>query len=54
VRYWTGADILITETIEARAAADPPSAARFEEWQEVWEKCTRLEKSFWDMALDLL
>ncbi|KAF8191639.1 Phosphomethylpyrimidine kinase-domain-containing protein [Mycena galopus ATCC 62051] len=41
------------ETIEARAAADPPSAARLAEWRAVWERCTRLEKAFWDMALEL-
>ncbi|KAK7035986.1 Phosphomethylpyrimidine kinase-domain-containing protein [Favolaschia claudopus] len=41
------------ETIEARAAADPPSPARSEEWRAVWERCTRLEKAFWDMALEL-
>ncbi|KAF7353841.1 hypothetical protein MVEN_01069700 [Mycena venus] len=41
------------ETIEARASADPPSAARLAEWRAVWERCTRLEKAFWDMALDV-
>ncbi|KAI0689826.1 Phosphomethylpyrimidine kinase-domain-containing protein [Cytidiella melzeri] len=41
-------------TMEAIAAADPPSPARFEEWRAVWERCTRLEKGFWDMALNLL
>ncbi|KAH7928157.1 hypothetical protein BV22DRAFT_1126761 [Leucogyrophana mollusca] len=41
------------ETIESRAAADPPSLARFEEWRGVWERCTRLEKGFWDMAMNL-
>jgi hydroxymethylpyrimidine/phosphomethylpyrimidine kinase len=41
------------ETIEARAVADPPSAARLAEWRAVWERCTRLEKAFWDMALDV-
>ncbi|KAJ7084858.1 Phosphomethylpyrimidine kinase-domain-containing protein [Mycena belliarum] len=41
------------ETIEARAAADPPSPARLSEWRAVWHRCTRLEKSFWDMALEL-
>ncbi|KAJ6500752.1 Phosphomethylpyrimidine kinase-domain-containing protein [Mycena sanguinolenta] len=40
------------ETIEACAAADPPSAARLAEWRAVWERCTRLEKAFWDMALE--
>ncbi len=40
--------------MEAIAAADPPSPARFEEWRAVWERCTRLEKGFWDMALNLL
>ncbi|KAJ7215309.1 Phosphomethylpyrimidine kinase-domain-containing protein [Mycena haematopus] len=41
------------ETIEACAAADPPSAARLAEWRAVWERCTRLEKAFWDMALEV-
>ncbi|KAI0792631.1 Phosphomethylpyrimidine kinase-domain-containing protein [Abortiporus biennis] len=42
------------DTIEAMAAADPPSPARFKDWCNVWEKCTRLEKGFWDMAMGLL
>ncbi|KAF7359107.1 hypothetical protein MSAN_01252100 [Mycena sanguinolenta] len=41
------------ETIEACAAADPPSAARLAEWRAVWERCTRLEKALWDMALEV-
>lgn len=40
--------------IEERAAADPPSTVKFDEWQAIWNKCTRLEKGFWDMAMDLL
>ncbi|PSR73299.1 hypothetical protein PHLCEN_2v10827 [Hermanssonia centrifuga] len=42
------------QTIEAMAAADPPSPARYAEWSSVWERCTRLEKNFWDMAMGLL
>ncbi|KAJ6606148.1 Phosphomethylpyrimidine kinase-domain-containing protein [Mycena vulgaris] len=42
------------ETIEARAVADPPSPARLSEWCAVWNRCTRLEKAFWDMALDVI
>jgi len=42
------------ETIEARAAADTPSAARFEEWRKVWDKCAKLEIGFWDMGVRLL
>ncbi|KAI0810852.1 Phosphomethylpyrimidine kinase-domain-containing protein [Irpex lacteus] len=42
----TGIDIL-----ESIAAADPPSPARFAEWRAIWERCTQLEKGFWDMAL---
>ncbi|EPQ50588.1 hypothetical protein GLOTRDRAFT_82113 [Gloeophyllum trabeum ATCC 11539] len=42
------------DTIEAEAAADPPSIVRFQEWVATWERCTRLEKGFWDMALGLL
>ncbi|KAH0830165.1 Phosphomethylpyrimidine kinase-domain-containing protein [Lanmaoa asiatica] len=41
------------EEIEARAAADPPSPVRYAEWLAVWEKCVRLEKGFWDMAMNL-
>ncbi|KZV60533.1 hypothetical protein PENSPDRAFT_659506 [Peniophora sp. CONT] len=39
--------------IEAMAASDPPSQQRFDQWCGVWEKCTRLEKAFWDMGLNL-
>ncbi|KAI0333121.1 hypothetical protein GY45DRAFT_1320061 [Cubamyces sp. BRFM 1775] len=42
------------ETIEALAVADPPSALRFKEWCDVWEKCTQLEKGFWDASMQLL
>ncbi|KAI6009574.1 Phosphomethylpyrimidine kinase-domain-containing protein [Pisolithus orientalis] len=41
------------ETIESRALQDPPSAARYAEWLAVWERCTSLEKSFWDVAMNL-
>lgn len=48
------ADVTMTqEIIEARAAADAPSETRLNEWKAVWEKCTRLEKQFWDMAMSL-
>ncbi|KAF8638833.1 hypothetical protein AX17_001891 [Amanita inopinata Kibby_2008] len=39
--------------IEARVAADPPSSTRLQDWLSVWKKCTELEKSFWDMAMNL-
>ncbi|CCM04575.1 uncharacterized protein FIBRA_06756 [Fibroporia radiculosa] len=42
------------QTIEGIGAAEPPSPKRFEEWHRVWEQCTRLEKGFWDMSLNLL
>ncbi|KAG2040280.1 Phosphomethylpyrimidine kinase-domain-containing protein [Suillus americanus] len=41
------------ETLESRATADAPSLMRFADWQDVWERCTRLEKGFWDMAMKL-
>ncbi|KDR82001.1 hypothetical protein GALMADRAFT_60054 [Galerina marginata CBS 339.88] len=41
------------ETIESCAVADPPSEARLNEWKAVWERCTKLEKGFWDMAMEL-
>ncbi|OCB91092.1 hypothetical protein A7U60_g1657 [Sanghuangporus baumii] len=44
----TGLDIL-----EHAAQEDPPSPRRFEQWKEVWGKCTMLEKKFWDMAMEL-
>ncbi|KAF5374577.1 hypothetical protein D9757_010163 [Collybiopsis confluens] len=39
------------ETIESRAAADPPSKVRLDEWFRIWERCTEFEKGFWDMAM---
>ncbi|KAI0628809.1 Phosphomethylpyrimidine kinase-domain-containing protein [Trametes polyzona] len=42
------------ETIESLAVADPPNTLRFQEWCAIWEKCTRLEKGFWDASLKLL
>jgi len=42
------------ETIENCAVADPPSSERLAEWMSVWERCTKLEKAFWDMALGIL
>ncbi|KAI0344983.1 hypothetical protein BDW22DRAFT_1390253 [Trametopsis cervina] len=51
--HYQGAVKIGIETIEAIAVADPPSPARFEEWRSVWERCTRLEKGFWDMAMNL-
>ncbi|TFK32592.1 Ribokinase-like protein [Crucibulum laeve] len=39
------------EVIESRALADAPSPARLGEWCGVWERCTRLEKAFWDSAM---
>ena len=33
--------------------ADPPSPARLNEWRKVWERCTRFEKAFWDMSMEL-
>jgi len=41
------------EIIESRAAADPPSEVRLQEWLTVWRRCTILEKGFWDMAMDI-
>ncbi|KAI0648441.1 Phosphomethylpyrimidine kinase-domain-containing protein [Trametes meyenii] len=52
--HYQGAVRLGLETIEALAVADPPNALRFREWCAIWEKCTRLEKGFWDASLKLL
>ncbi|KAG9097168.1 hypothetical protein FRC07_010827, partial [Ceratobasidium sp. 392] len=41
------------DLIEERAAADPPSAVRFAQLQDVWERCVRLEIGFWDMGLNI-
>ncbi|EIW60970.1 uncharacterized protein TRAVEDRAFT_146719 [Trametes versicolor FP-101664 SS1] len=51
---YQGAVKLGLETIEALAMEDPPNAHRFKEWCTVWEKCTRLERGFWDASLNLL
>ncbi|KAF9460881.1 Phosphomethylpyrimidine kinase-domain-containing protein [Collybia nuda] len=49
--HYQGAVKLGLELIEARALQDPPSQMRFEEWRHVWERCTRLERGFWDAAM---
>ncbi|KAK2460683.1 hypothetical protein APHAL10511_007153 [Amanita phalloides] len=41
------------DLIEARAAANPPSEARLQDWLTVWRQCTNLERGFWDMAMNL-
>jgi hydroxymethylpyrimidine/phosphomethylpyrimidine kinase len=41
------------EMLESNAVADAPSLTRFGDWKAVWERCTRLEKGFWDMAMNL-
>ncbi|KAF8959768.1 Phosphomethylpyrimidine kinase-domain-containing protein [Flammula alnicola] len=50
---YQGAVRIGLETVEACAAADPPSEARLKEWKTVWTRCTKLEKGFWDMAMEL-
>lgn len=40
------------ETIEKMAQLVPPSEGRLKEWREVWERCTWLERNFWDSAMD--
>ncbi|KAH9857478.1 Phosphomethylpyrimidine kinase-domain-containing protein [Lenzites betulinus] len=42
------------DAIEALAVADPPNEQRFREWCAIWEKCTRLERGFWDASMKLL
>ncbi|KAF7314982.1 hypothetical protein MIND_00012300 [Mycena indigotica] len=39
------------ELIESVAAAASPSLGRLEEWCAIWDRCTGLEKAFWDMGL---
>ncbi|KAH8995894.1 hypothetical protein EDB86DRAFT_2921246 [Lactarius hatsudake] len=41
------------EKIEALAVHDPPTHKTLEHWKTIWGRCTRLEKGFWDMAMEL-
>ncbi|KAH9056784.1 Ribokinase-like protein [Lactarius vividus] len=41
------------EQIEALAVHDPPTPKTLEHWKTIWGRCTRLEKGFWDMAMEL-
>ncbi|TDL18514.1 heme oxygenase-like protein [Rickenella mellea] len=41
------------EILEEIVIKDPPSTLRLAQFKEVWNKCTSLEKGFWDMALTL-
>ena len=49
-RMWTDCGI---ETIENMATNYAPSRRALAEWKSVWQRCTRLEKGFWDMAMNL-
>ncbi|KAG6854169.1 hypothetical protein C0991_009821 [Blastosporella zonata] len=48
---YQGAVKLGLDLIESRAVEDPPSPARFAEWVQVWERCTKFERGFWDAAM---
>jgi len=50
---YQGAVKIGLETIESMAESDPPNETRLKEWVGVWERCTRLERGFWDMAMEL-
>jgi hydroxymethylpyrimidine/phosphomethylpyrimidine kinase len=57
--YWLLGDAAMTvmirylERIEALAARDPPSHKKMAHWQQIWGRCTLLEKQFWDMAMNI-
>ncbi|KAG2013205.1 thiamine biosynthesis protein [Coprinopsis cinerea AmutBmut pab1-1] len=40
-------------TIEKMLVADHPSPARLKEWLGIFQRCTALERGFWDMAMGL-
>ncbi|KAJ3518466.1 hypothetical protein NMY22_g13664 [Coprinellus aureogranulatus] len=39
------------ESVEKLVEDDHPSASRLKEWEDVWLRCTELEKGFWDAAM---
>jgi len=43
----------LLDAIEERMTMHPPSPEQFLEMRKVWDRCTKLEIGFWDMALDL-
>ena len=53
-RVRDNAELRGIETIETLASDHPPNARQFHEWCAIWEKCTRVEKGFWDASLNLL
>ena len=42
-----------TATVEGIGSVTPPTEGIFEEWVEIWRRCVKLEKGFWDMAIAL-
>ena len=50
--HYQGAVKIGLQTIETLVEKDPPSPSRLKEWEEVWRRCTELEKGFWDMAME--
>lgn len=47
------ADIRLAEVIENLAVNDPPSPIRLKLWSDIFNQCTKYEKSFWDAAMNL-
>jgi thiaminase len=45
--------IRLTESLESRIAASPPSEQRLKELVKIWEDCTRLEIGFWNGSMEL-
>jgi len=39
--------------LEKRVEATPLTSSRFQELAKIWERCTKLETGFWDMAMAL-
>ena len=39
--------------LEKRVEATPLTVPRFQELAKIWERCTKLETGFWDMAMEL-
>lgn len=45
---------LMTDNLEKRIAADPPSPEKLKKLTSIWQDCVRLERNFWEMGLQII
>lgn len=51
VNHLSVSDKLLSGVLEERVALEPLSQRKYAELASIWERCVKLERGFWDMAM---